>query len=206
MTVIKKLKYARDRKKYERQPDEPDTAWAVFVMYRDQGYTRTLREATRQHLENTGSKAKLLTAENNTQKWSQRWRWRERIVEWDRHIDRARRRGAEEDVIKMRARHAKEGENLQNLGVKALHKWLTLKTDEELKDVPITDIVRAIEAGVKIERTARDLPDSISEERVQVTEKTRDKMLGLLDEDKFGGAVDLLLDAANTAPGDHEVH
>ena len=196
-----KLKFARDRKKYDRQPDETDKTWRAFCLYKELGYGRTLRGAAQLYIEQNRLKGALRTVEGNFSKWSNRYRWRERIVDWDNHIDTKRRRGQENALLSMREKHTKLGESLQVAGAKALTAWMRNKEGIGYLDVDMSDIVKAIKVGIDIERKGREQPDLVIEQKMTVKqERIRDRMQHLLDEEKFGPAVDILMKATNETP------
>ena len=72
---------------WERQPGEPDRAWAAFTTYRDLGPVR--RSLTKAVQEGTdGGTPRGLS---RVKEWSRRWSWAARAASWDAEADRRRR-------------------------------------------------------------------------------------------------------------------
>ncbi len=88
-----------------RQPGESAKAFAAFVAYRDAGDDRTHALAAE-----AVQKSQSLMAT-----WSAKWNWRERIAEWDEHIDKQARRRTVHAARRARARHCEMAELLGGL-------------------------------------------------------------------------------------------
>lgn len=64
---------------WERQPNEPDDAWEVFVSYRDRGSARRIDG--------------LFPGKSTMQQrrdWYQKWDWRARVSAYDAYVDEAK--------------------------------------------------------------------------------------------------------------------
>lgn len=201
-----KEEFAGDRPIYEHQPKESARAFLAFTVYRDAGVTRTIKSSVSEYQNRAGLKGRSeSTAFNQMMKWSARWRWRERIVEWDRFLDKHKRKLALRDVEKMRERHAKLGESLQSLGAMELKKWLD-KIKKEINEkgnsaeaiLTVNDLIRALESGVKLERASRGEPESIIEERHQISsDELREQMRSVVTDKEALKFVDKIMDRLN---------
>lgn len=188
---------ALDRDEFDRQPGEPETAWKSFIVYRDMGLDRTL-EKTRVVLGKTNpGYLKAL------EEWSREWAWRARVEAWDREIDRRHRKAMFAEVEKMRQRHVNLAVSLQGLGAVELQKLLDA-AKKAIKTNVITGelLIKLIDLGVKLERQGRGEPESIIEERRQLTaDEERDSMKALLRDPKAMEAVDRLIGLLHEQPG-----
>lgn len=143
---------ATDRKPFERQPKETDPAWQAFQRYRDMGKRsiaklhRSLRKSQR-----------LLGG------WSTKWRWRDRVVAWDREADDRKRAATLEEIADMQKRHIKLARGMQQLGAVELKRLIDDAT-AKAKGAGLTaqDIQKLIDSGAKLERLNRGEPDSIA--------------------------------------------
>lgn len=201
MANIKPFTGAPDRQLFEKQPDEPDKAWSAFVIYREMGWERTIKKAAVEYKERNGLNGTVETTCRNLEAWASRWGWTARANEWDRELDKHRRRLAYKEVQKMRERHVALGKSLQQLGALELKKFLKDSEAKAKKGIlSANDIYRAIEAGVKLERASRGEPDSIVEERHQITDdEERDATRHLLGDEDALKALDHLMQKTSHA-------
>ncbi len=80
----------------ERRAGESAPAFEAFALYRDLGPSRSINLVGREL-----SKSASLIG-----RWSAKWRWIERVDEWDRHQDERRRAAESAAVDEMSHRHA----------------------------------------------------------------------------------------------------
>lgn len=126
---------------WEQEGKEPEKAFAAFVAYLDTDpEKRSVPKLAKQRK----------TALRTVQTWAKTWRWRERVLAWDREIERRRRRRHLAQLGAMGERHAGLGATLQNKAEKALRK-VTQKT---LAANPGLALAVA-KTGAEIERKAR---------------------------------------------------
>jgi hypothetical protein len=98
--------------------------------------------------------------------------WTERAADWDRELDRRIQKAQLSEVERMVKRQTQLALGLQEAATHELHALVErIKTLEGLAKksgrprVPITtvkDIVRLVEAGTKLERLNRNMPDGIT--------------------------------------------
>lgn len=129
-----------DREIFERQRGESQQAWEAWVNYRDME-KRSLRA-----LAKTLSKSDSLMV-----RWSTIWRWQERTVEWDNHLDKVYRDTRTKAQKKMAENHAKLGQAIQ---VKVAQRLNNLNPD----DIEPGQISKLVDVAVKIERLAMGAP------------------------------------------------
>ncbi len=126
---------------WERESREPEKAYAAFVVYLDtEPEKRTIRTLAQT----------IKTPVRTVQKWAKAWRWRERVLTWDREVERLRRRRHLAQLGAMGERHASLGASLQEKAEKALGKV----TEDTLAKDPALALSVA-RTGAEIERKAR---------------------------------------------------
>lgn len=142
---------------WERQPAEKDHHWAAFLVYRDALEDRSLRKTC-------AATGKWL---NQIARWNEGYRWRQRVLAYDRHLDEERVRAARKRIHEMADRHA----GLALAGLAAMQapvaefvKRLNAKT-LDLTKIPDAELLRllrssasAIKDLVEVERVARGAP------------------------------------------------
>lgn len=147
---------------WERQPKEPEKAFAAFVTYRDAGEDRTIASAA----------ALAGKWRNQAYRWSKGWRWRERALAYDRHLDAAAVKAATKARRDMAARHA----GLANGALGALQAPVAsliakIQTPEFIADMAswkpreqlafIAKSATAIKDLVAVERLSRGAPSDV---------------------------------------------
>lgn len=123
---------------WEQQHNEHPTTFDQFTLYRDMGPSRTQVAVAREVNVSTDKISDKAT----------RWRWVERALAWDKHLDRLKVAEIELQAKSMGARQAKIGMMLQDKAEAAL-------AMVDLSEPTVRDVVMLAEAGVKIERQAR---------------------------------------------------
>jgi hypothetical protein len=128
--------------------------------------------------------------------WARKWQWRKRIAEWDRFLDKKKRQKAVAAVEQMKDRHIALAEDLQVLGAKELKKWIErAKVDKKIQ-VTVADLLRAVEAGVKLERLSRGEPETVAEERrVNDAEQTQNALRDIIENEEAMEAMDVVIGA-----------
>lgn len=140
-------------KKYDRLPKESDPAWEAFVMYRDMGLGRSLGKVARQ----LGKSKTLLD------RWSQKNRWRVRVVAWDEDLDRRQREGMVRELVRMRERQVRASTALQSLGVSELNKLIDRSRQAKEPILKPKEVLNMIARGAELERLNRGEPSQIVE-------------------------------------------
>ncbi len=80
----------------ERRASESSPAFEAFVLYRDLGPSRSINSVARE----------LHKSASLIGRWSAKYRWIERVDEWDRHQDERRRAAESAAIDQMSHRHA----------------------------------------------------------------------------------------------------
>ncbi len=202
MANIKPFNGAPDRPLYERQPAEPSKAWDAFVIYRELGWERTIRKAVELYRAKNGLKGAEITLQRRLEQWSARWGWPVRAAEWDRELDKHRRKLALKEIEEMHKRQAKIGKMLQTLGLVELRKYLK-DAERKVKEgtISIADVYKAVETGARLERASRGEPETITEQRHKLTaDEERESLAALLTDPESLDLVDELM--KKTGPGD----
>lgn len=134
---------SEEKNLWERLENESSKAYQAFCIYRDLGAGRTLAKVAE----------KLRKSYDLIRRWSKNYFWQNRADAWDKMIsDKAAQKAAEE-YAKMLEVQINLGKMLQAKAAKAIQ-----NIDFEnvsIKSLP--SIVNAINVGVEIERTAREL-------------------------------------------------
>jgi hypothetical protein len=160
---------AEDTELWEMQPDESESAFRAFCLYRDMGADRRLKDVT-------AALEKRPEYIAQVGKWSSDHHWVQRVRAWDSHQDRlacaAALEAKQEAAKQMVKRHLLISEHLQSMASVELMRWLN-----RLKiSVPEPDLARRPKLGpktiqmlldyaIKLERLNRDEPESIQEVR-----------------------------------------
>ncbi|MGI5151325.1 hypothetical protein ACQEVC_34010 [Plantactinospora sp. CA-294935] len=128
---------------WDRQPREPERAYAYFGLYRELGRTRTVAKVA----------AEVHKSRDYLHKLASTWRWVQRAQTWDREQDRLYGEGMAERRRDMADRHARIAGALQAKIV------ARLQALDASKLTP-GDIARWLEVATRVERLALGLPDS----------------------------------------------
>lgn len=147
----------KNQKFWEKLPAETPKAYAVFCLYRDMGYKRSIRKVAREWSEG-GHTSKL-------KEWSSKYHWVERAAAYDEHIDNIKQDTYEEVIREMIARHTKESKLLQS----KVHERLENIKPEELKP---NELIKWYETAVRIERLSLGIPtENIKREEIKEVER-----------------------------------
>lgn len=132
---------------WERQDNEPDEAWSAFRNFRDMLPPRRIRSAAPKD-------SSIL------QRWASEWRWRERALAYDRHIDA--------QVVEERASVLKQNEehrvakqlsillDAEDLAGSELRKLLAAASQGEgVGLLKPSDVVKILETSIKYQRLIR---------------------------------------------------
>ena len=128
---------------WERQENESTKAFQAFCIYRDLGAGRTLAKVAE----------KLRKSYDLIRRWSKNYFWQNRADAWDKFISEKAAQKAADEYAKMLEVQINLGKMLQAKAAKAIQ-----NIDFEnvsIKSLP--SVVNAINIGVEIERTAREL-------------------------------------------------
>lgn len=123
---------------WDRQPTERDKAWKAFVVYRDLGVDRTLREA---------AKAVGLTL-GHCGRWSSQHQWKRRAEDMDRHLDRVAQHEREAAIREMARKHVLAAQYMWQ-------KALQVIQETDAKDIAIRDAIAMFRAAIPAERQGR---------------------------------------------------
>jgi hypothetical protein len=190
---------ATDRKAFERMPRETDPAWFAFKKYRDMEKRSLIK------LGKSLGKSRALV-----EGWSSKWRWRERVVAWDRAADDRARAASLDEIEEMQRRHIKLGQGMQQLGALELKRLLGEYAKKaaagEAGGVGLTprDVKRLIDAGARLERLNRGEPGSIEKIDVDVVAERRELIRATVADPKvraFAQAVHDRLRSGNGSNG-----
>lgn len=137
---------------WERLQREPDAAWGAFVYYRDTNpRNRSIKKCV-------NALYGTLDAVSSWEKYSVKWRWRERVEAWDAEQDRVAREARLEAIRQMDDRHVSEARALQ---AKALERLRQI----DPKELKPREVLNYLIEAAKLERLAMGQPDQIVEQR-----------------------------------------
>ncbi len=188
---------------WERQPDEPNTAYQAFCTYRDMGLARSLRSAAAafyqsneadaggDRTETTGSPESGTSGQvARFKEWSRTWMWTARVEAFDADEARKRSLRMQQDRIEMLDSHTKISKLGLNLAAKILYDCHRGESYFPPSGLPtlinsITSLHRLTlgEATERVETTGdRDqpLPDfsRLSDEEIDQMNELADKLYG----------------------------
>lgn len=127
---------------WERQPGESAKAYEAFSIYRDMGMDRAMSKVSKQ----LGKSIALM------ERWSVKYKWRERCFKYDRDLERTAQKEARKEYSKMVTRHVRIGMKLQTAALSSLETLLESKATLKPKDIK-----EFIELGTELERMNRVL-------------------------------------------------
>lgn len=138
-----------ERKPWHRQEDESSKAFHAFMLYRDMGAKERSLEKVLGKFDRKPSYYRHLA------RWSSRYHWVARATAYDDYQAEVKCLARERAIEEMEERQAKEGMALQGKGIEKLQAT-------KPKDMTVDTAIRAVDIGVKIERTARGEPTEIA--------------------------------------------
>ncbi len=144
-----------ERKPWHRQEGETGKAFHAFMLYRDMLPKGRSLEKTRQALTRPAGYRRWL------QTWCSHYQWVARVQAYDDHLAAVRAEAQEYAIVEMADRQAREGMALQTIGIKRFVDKDGKVKEGVASEMEDKDAIRAINVGVKIERTARGEPTEI---------------------------------------------
>lgn len=173
---------------WDRQPEESDTQWNAFQMYRDMGYGRTMKKVAE----------KLKVSPATIYAYSRKNNWAERIQQWDVYEDRIYQAEKAQALKDMGRQHAKLTQDAIEALMAPIQAMLAKAEDPDFKvdlqRVDFDDLMthvqrsaRILDRLMKAERLAYDAPTEISSIQEQHTHNVNHK----LDDDQLGQLADL---------------
>lgn len=182
------IPFAEDRPIWDRQPHETDLAWKAFQAYRDYGPERTYEKVAI----SMGKKPVYAAQLRN---WSEPHGWRQRIFEYERHLDREQERLKLEEYARTQREMSLVATAMWKLAAKSLQRWhKKIDAAEEGETVLSPSDARALaDAGMKLQQVLAGEPDSIQEKRHEITvDEERKALRGLLMDKDAMAAMDLI--------------
>ena len=127
------------RTDWERQEFESVIAYKAF---------RTFLEMQERDIEAVATE--LSKSRETISRWSEKYEWERRAALFDFFQAQVEKKNSEQEQKKMAAQQIGLGRMLQAEGIKALK-------EKDLSTEPVAVILKAIELGIQIERTARNI-------------------------------------------------
>ena len=146
---------------WERQKKDTEEAWQAFIFYRDSGEKRSFR-ATAEHF-------KLW--HNTIFRMNLKFRWKERVLAYERHLDAQRQEVHKKEVVAMAKRHASVASSAIGVLSEPLKEAVRrinacLWTLEKISDTELLRLIRAnasvLKDLVEIERVAMGAPGTVT--------------------------------------------
>jgi hypothetical protein len=154
---------------WDKRPNESALAFRAFALYRDLGSKRSISQVARE----------LGTEITHLKDWSSKHEWVARCDAYDAHIDRLDQQTREKERREMHQRHAAAGATLQGSAlVRIVGRPAAMDKDgrplEEVppldpNDIPIEQIPRFAEVGMRMERLAHGLPTDLTKAMNELT-------------------------------------
>jgi len=160
---------------WERQPFEGSRTYLYFCVYRDMD-----------PLERSIKKTAEATKRSLGMLWniSSRWDWAKRAEAHDLHMQRWKLAAYEKARIEMADRQTKEEMTLQSVAIGGIRDLIDEHGQVKANLTP-TEIVRLLEAGVKIERLARGEPTENADEKISGEVEVVRLPAPILDDDEW---------------------
>ncbi len=98
---------------WERQAEETETSYLWFSRYRDYGPERSIAKLVQKYGRKKSYKSQL-------DKWSSQYRWQERIVAYERHLDEQKRTTLENERLQMAREHIEVADRTMEVFLKLL--------------------------------------------------------------------------------------
>lgn len=128
---------------WERQKNESTKAYEAFLIFRDLGAGRTFIAVSE----------KLRKSDGLIRRWAKKYFWQARADAWDKEISEQAVKKASEEYAKMLEMQINLGRMLQAKAAKAIQSM----NFENVSIKSLPSVVNAINVGVEIERSARNL-------------------------------------------------
>lgn len=130
---------------WDRNINEPDSAWTSFYRYRDLPLPRP---PVRDFATTVGQPPGRVAG------WSMTYTWPARLLAWDQHLDGRRQAVVETAVEEMARRHIGLAQSFQAIAARAAEKIAEDLTHDLARMTP-RDAIRIVDVAVKMERLAR---------------------------------------------------
>lgn len=127
------------RTEWERQEFESVMAYKAF---------RIFLEMPERNIESVA--VEVSKSQETIMRWAEKYEWERRVALFDFFQSQAEKKHAEREQKKMAAQQISLGKMLQAKGITALK-------DRDLSNEPVAVILKAIELGIQIERSARNI-------------------------------------------------
>lgn len=146
---------------WERHKQDTEEEWQAFIFYRDSGEKRSFR-LTAEHFK---------IWHNTVFRWNIRYRWKERVLAYERHLDAQRQEVHKKEVVAMAKRHASVASSAIGILSEPLKEAVRrinqgLWTLEKISDVELLRLIRAnasvLKDLVEIERVAMGAPGTVT--------------------------------------------
>lgn len=138
MIIIAKQKFSKHLV-WERQECESVIAYKAF---------RTYLESSSREINFVAEE--LSKNKNTIRKWAEKYEWEQRAAVWDFMRREIAKENAAKETQEMADIQIKIGRKLQAQAMNALR-------EKDLSDEPVPVILRAVELGIQIERSARNI-------------------------------------------------
>lgn len=171
---------------WDRLPEESPKAYAAFAEYRDQGPKRSLAVTAERvcgfyagdvpgqyRVVGEGGFRPLSPAEHRragsmnrqVERWSSRFRWRQRAAAFDAERDRINREKRQEQADEARNRALRGAQLVQSIAYKALQQ--INQRPGNVEENPPASLLRYWREGVEMEFVALGLPISVVKQQVE---------------------------------------
>ena len=138
---------------WERQSYETPKQYALFCVYRDLGWQRSIRKA----ILKSGRTLKYIRV---AEVWSSKYHWVERANQYDSYVDEQIRKQNEQDLIEMRKRHITQSMIMQKNVIERMQ-------NTNPSELSVSDCTKMFDVAVKVERLARGCDDNSQKVEVQ---------------------------------------
>lgn len=149
---------------WERLPDESSLAYRAFIVYRDQGMSRSI-EKIQDLIVDISGKPRYKTT-RNFYAWSSKYEWVKRARAWDDHLDELRIKEAEKSITQERTKAREIHRSLAKAMQKVLlEKLIPDKNDPsktmDPKLLNVRDIPQFVKVATELDRMSLDMPTAM---------------------------------------------
>ena len=178
---------AEDRLPWEKRPDESVKAFHAFAVARDLGPTRSLAKAAQVLIEEGTRKGTIAGVRADLGEWSVKYDWQARFEAFELWRDRREREASEDEVDRMRRRHAQTGALINGLVLErvvgrepgVLPNGKTVEGISRLNPAELDagDVARLAQVAVQIERLSVGLPMDLTQSLNTLTRQEGEKIV-----------------------------
>lgn len=173
------------RELWEPLPGETVKAFHAFALYRDLGAYRSIAKVGKTLADDRGNPGSTSQV-RELEKWSSKYQWVERVEAWELYRDRREREAVEDEIDRMKRRHARLGQLAAGAAMERLvGREPGIRPDGTVvapvqrldpNTLDAMDVARLMKAGVEVERLSKGLPTTVAQAMNTLTRTEAEKV------------------------------